>query len=75
MDGIIANVAGCRITPVDLQQYIRAQAGTSFHITYIRKIMHQYNLSPMVAQKIHVNRAGRRQSGTGGTTSNGEFHA
>ena len=32
MDGIIANVAGCRITPVDLQQYIRAQAGTSLHI-------------------------------------------
>ena len=60
MDGIIANVAGCRITPVDLQQYIRAQAGTSFHITYVRKIMHLYNLSPKVAQKIHINRAGRK---------------
>ena len=60
MDAIVANVAGCRITPVDLQQYIRAQTGTRFHITHIRKIMRLYNLSPKVAQKIHVNRAGRK---------------
>ena len=60
MDGIIASVAGCCITPVDLQQHIRAQAGTRFHITYVRKIMHLYNLSPKVAQKIHTNRAGRK---------------
>ena len=47
MDEIIANVAGCRITPMGLQQYIRAQTGTSLHITYVRKIMRLYNLSPM----------------------------
>ena len=57
---MIASVAGYRITPVDLQQYIQVQAGTSFHITYVRKIMRLYNLSPKVAQKIHINRAGRK---------------
>ena len=60
MDEIIANVAGCRITPMGLQQYIRAQTGTSLHITYVRKIMRLYNLSPKVAQKIHINRANRK---------------
>ena len=60
MDEIIANVAGCRITPMGLQQYIRAQTGTIFHITYVRKIMRLHNLSPKVAQKIHINMAGRK---------------
>ena len=46
--------------PVELQQYMRAQTGTSFHTTYVRKIMHSYNLSPKVAQKIHINRASRK---------------
>ena len=60
MDAIVANVVGCRITSVDLQQYIRTQAGTSLHITYVRKIMRLYNLSPKVAQKIHINKADRK---------------
>ena len=60
MDEIIAKVTGCRITPMGLQQYIRTQTGTRFHITYVRKIMHLYNLPPKVAQKIHINRAGRK---------------
>ena len=60
MDGIIANVVDCRLTPVGLQQYIRAQTGTSLHITYVRKIMHLYNLSPKMTQRIHINRAGRK---------------
>ena len=60
MDEMVAKVAGCRITPMGLQQYIRAQTGTSLHITYVRKIMRPYNLSPKVAQKIHINRANRK---------------
>ena len=60
MDAIVANVAGCRITPVGLQQYIRAQIGTNLHITCVRKIMRLYNLTPKVAQKIHINRADRK---------------
>ncbi len=60
MDRIMARVAGSRITPVGMQQHIRDEAGTNLHITYIRKIMHQYNLSPKVAQKIHINRAGKK---------------
>ena len=75
MDEIIANVAGCRITPMGLQQYIRAQTGTGLHITYVRKIMHLYNLSPKVAQKYTSTGQTGRQSGTGGITSNGEFRA
>ena len=54
MDGMIASVAGYRITPVDLQQYIQVQAGTSFHITYVRKIMRLYNLSPKVYRERKV---------------------
>ena len=53
-------MADCRITPVGMQQYIRAQTGTSLHITYVRKIMRLYNLTPKVAQKIHINRADRK---------------
>ena len=60
MDDIIAGVAGRRITPVGLQQHIQEQTGTRFHITYVRKIMRWHNMSPKVAQKIHVNRAGRK---------------
>ena len=60
MDEMIAKVADCHITPMSLQQYIRAQTGTSLHITYVRKIMRLYNLPPKVAQKIHINRAGRK---------------
>ena len=75
MDAIVANVAGCRITPAGMQQYIRAQTGTSLHITYVRKIMRLYNLSPKVAQKYTSTGQTGRQSGTGGTTSNDEFRA
>ena len=60
MEGIIANVVDCRLTPVGPQQYIRVQTGTSLHITYVRRIMHQYNLSPKIVQRLHINRAGRK---------------
>ena len=75
MDGIITNVAGCRITPAELQQHIRVQTGTSFHITYVRNIMHPYDLSPKVAQKIHISWQVEMLSGTEDTASNDEFHA
>ena len=71
MDAIVANVAGCRITPVGMQQYIRAQTGTSLHITYVRKIMRLYNLSPKVARKTHINRAGRKAAWPRAIRTNG----
>ena len=54
---IMAKVAYCGIMPVDLQQRIQKETGVKLHITYVRKIMRLYNLSPKVAQKIHINRA------------------
>ena len=60
LDGIIAKVAYCGIIPVDLQQRIRKETGVKLHITYVRKIMRQYNLSPKAPQKVHVNRAGKK---------------
>ena len=60
LDGIMAKVAYCGIIPVDLQQRIRKETGVKLHITYVRKIMRQYNLSPKAPQKVHVNRAGKK---------------
>ena len=45
---------------MDLQQRIRKETGVKLHITYVRKIMRQYNLSPKAPQKVHVNRAGKK---------------
>ena len=60
LDEIIAEVVNSPFTPVELQQYIKMKTGVNFHITYIRKIMCQYNLTPKVAQQIHINRADRK---------------
>ena len=60
LDGIMAKVAYCGIIPVDLQQRIRKETGVKLHITYVRKIMRQYNLPPKAPQKVHVNRAGKK---------------
>ncbi len=60
MDGIIARASCRRITPSELQENIRKDAGVKLHITYVRKIMHQHNLSPKAPRKIHVNRAGKK---------------
>ena len=57
IDGIIAKVSSRRITPLELQQSIHKDTGVKLHITHVRKIMHQHNLSPKAPRKIHVNRA------------------
>ena len=46
-----------RTTPVMLQQEIKKKTGIKFHITYVRKIMHQYNLTPKRPNRIHINSA------------------
>ena len=43
-----------------MQENIRKDAGVKLHITYVRKIMHQYGLSPKVPRKVHVNRANKK---------------
>ncbi len=60
IDGIIEKTAYHRITPSELQQNIRKDAGVKLHITYVRKIMHLHGLSPKAPRKIHVNRAGKK---------------
>ena len=40
-----------------LQQSIFYSTGVKFHITHIRKIMHQYGISAKSAQKYHINHA------------------
>ena len=44
-------------TPIMLQQIIFDSTGIKFHITYVRKIMHQYGMSAKTAQKYHINHA------------------
>ena len=46
------------VTPSQLQQHIAEETGRTFHITYIRKLMHEYGLSQMAATRVHVNAAG-----------------
>ncbi len=57
MDSIMSKVILTLFTPVMLQQSIFYSTGVKFHITHIRKIMHQYGMSAKTAQKYHINRA------------------
>ena len=47
-------------TPAGLQKRIHEETGTKLHITYIRKIMRMYDLSPKESQRVHINRAGKK---------------
>ena len=60
MERIMRGASGSRTTAAALQQDIRQKAGASFHITYVRKLMHRYGLTPMAATAIHGNRAGSK---------------
>ena len=57
MDSIMSKVVLTLFTPVMLQQTIFHSTGVKFHITHIRKIMHQYSMSTKSAQKYHINHA------------------
>ncbi len=57
MDSIMSKVMLTLFTPTMLQQSIFYSTGVKFHITHIRKIMHQYGMSAKTAQKYHINRA------------------
>lgn len=60
MERIMRGASGSRTIATALQQDIRQKTGVSFHITYVRKLMHRYGLTPKAATAIHVNRAGSR---------------
>ena len=57
MEQIMDKAARSRTGAVGLQQDIRQKTGTVFHITYIRKLMHEYGLTPKTSTRIHINRA------------------
>lgn len=57
MNSIMSKVILTLFTPVMLQQTIFYSTGVKFHITHIRKIMHQYGMSAKSAQKYHINHA------------------
>lgn len=57
MNSIMSKVVLTLFTPVMLQQSIFYSTGVKFHITHIRKIMHQYGMSAKTAQKYHINHA------------------
>jgi len=57
MDSIMSRAMLTLFTPVMLQQIIFDSTGIKFHITHVRKIMHQYDMSAKTAQKYHINHA------------------
>jgi transposase len=57
IDSIMFKAMLTLFTPVMLQQTIFYSTGIKFHITHVRKIMHQYGMSAKTAQKYHINHA------------------
>ena len=60
IEQIINKTVQPKCTPAGLQRHIHEETGTKLHITYIRKIMRMYDLSPKESQRVHINRAGKK---------------
>ena len=60
IEQIINKAVQPKCTPAGLQKRIHEETGTKLHITYIRKIMRMYDLSPKKSQRVHINRAGKK---------------
>ena len=60
IEQIINKTVQPKCTPAGLQKRIHEETGTKLHITYIRKIMRMYDLSPKESQRVHINRAGKK---------------
>ena len=60
IEQIINKTVQPKCTPAGLQKRIHEETGTKLHITYIRKIMCMYDLSPKESQRVHINRAGKK---------------
>ena len=57
MDQIVEEVTqSSRITPVILRQTVLEKTEISFHIAHVRKLMHQYDLSPKRITSVHIRR-------------------
>ena len=64
MERVMDEASRSRITAVALQPGIRQKTGAAFHITYVRKLMHRYGLTPKAAIMVHINRADGRAVNT-----------
>ena len=73
IDSIMSKATLTLFTPAMLQQTIFYSTGVKFHITHIRKTMHQYGMSAKTAQKYHINHAS--VSSVRSNASKKEFHA
>ena len=60
IEQIVNKTVQLKCTPAGLQKRIHEETGTKLHITYIRKIMCMYDLSPKESQRVHINRAGKK---------------
>ena len=60
IEQIINKTVQPKCTPAGLQKRIHEETGTKLHITYVRKIMCRYDLSPKESQRVHINRAGKK---------------
>ena len=60
IEQIVNKTVQLKCTPAGLQKRIHEETGTKLHITYIRKIMCMYDLSPKESQRVHINRASKK---------------
>ena len=60
IEQIVNKTVQLKRTPAGLQKRIHEETGTKLHITYTRKIMCMYDLSPKESQRVHINRAGKK---------------
>ena len=58
MDNILSEAKQTRITPAELRQKIRWEAGILLYMTYVRKLMCRAGLSAKTATMVPANRAG-----------------
>ena len=59
MDRIMKKAADAGTTPAVPRQDIHKRSGIRFHITYVRKLMHRYGLSPKTPRTVHTSHAGK----------------
>ncbi|MDI1495114.1 MAG: Transposase [Cenarchaeum symbiont of Oopsacas minuta] len=58
LDKIISDaIDNTSITPKIMKKVIFKKAKINFHITYVRKLLHKYGMTPKTPQRVHINAA------------------
>ena len=55
MDSVMGEAECAEMTPVMLQQKLAQEHGVCFHLSYVRKIMRRYGMTPKTAVRVHAN--------------------